>query len=339
MPGPGQTSGGGGSSAMMQMMLGVMQMKQQQKADDQRAAAEQVRNQQAGWQVISGIASKTVDPFRLRQLAKQGSQWGLGSEDDVLKTISEIQPDTETLKSFGAVQGIKQATGVPLATLSDTPESKILFGQAASRQLSGAGRGENAQSGYVADAAQTTPDMGAPQKTAAGNLMRSRWMTGGGLTETATDAAVSSIPDFNSVARKAFAMEHGFEMTAPQTSASQLGWAGLREQTQHNTVADANDATRAAAAGKAGGLGPQHLPDLFSTQQRMLAEMQSQTAALSPSDKLARLRSIRGINQTIREAGGYAPDFDENDALQKMHDPSAWDAFTKMITSKPSVRP
>lgn len=331
---PGQ---GGASSNVMQMMMGMMQLKQQEKEATQRAESENVRNQQAGWTLLTNVARRTTDPMRLTELAKQGEKWGLGKTSEILDTLTLVQPDEETVRSFGAVQGVKKATGVPMATLSSSPESDALFGAAAARVLGGSDRGSIAQSDYVANVAQTTPDLGTAARTAAGNVMRTRWMTGGGQADVAKDEALGKIPE--SVWQKGFAMEHGFEMTAPQKSASDLGWAGLRSDDAYKTGSLVNDATRAAAAGAKGGLEPHHLPDLFGTQQRLLSDMQTQLSALSPTDKLARLRTLRGINKTIRDAGGYAPDFDENDALKNMHDPSAWEGFKKMITSKPPMRP
>lgn len=333
---------GGGSNNMMQMMMGMMQLKQQQKEADQRAAAQQQQGEQAGWTLLSSIARRTTDPMMLTKLAAQGEKWGLGKASDILDTIGQIQPDEDTLRSFGAKQGVKAATGVPgMDTFGSTPESQRLFGEAASRVMSGENRGAAAGSSYIANAFDTTPDLPTDRKSAIGQVMRARTLTGQGLTENVADVATSGIPD--RVFQESFSMAHGFTPTWAQKSASDLGWAGLRSDDAYRTGQTAiglRDAdARRAAAGQAGQLDPKNLPDLFNTERQLLNDLQTNLTALSPSDKLHRLRTLRGISQSIRAAGGYSPDFDENEALQQMQGPNAVDYVRGFFQSRAPQRP
>lgn len=328
----------------LQTLLGIMQIKQQREEADQRAEAERQHNQQAGWQVISGIARRTADPMLLTKLASQGEAWGLGKASDILDTISKIQPDEDALRSFGAVQGAKAATGVPGDTFSSTPQSERLFSGAASRVFAGAGQGEVAGSQYTANLYDTTPDLNPTTRTAVGNVMRARTATGGaGLTDVASDVATGSggIPE--QAFRDAFSMAHGFTPTYAQKSASDLGWANLRSEDAYRSgqtaigMLDAQGRARNASA--QGQLEPKNLPDLFNTQRQLLNDLQTNLTSFTPADKLARLRSLRGLGQTIRASGGYAPDFDENEALQAMNSPGAWDTFVHFMNSKPAQHP
>lgn len=332
----------GGGNNMMQMMMGMMQLKQQQKEADQQAAARQQQGEQAGWTLISSIARRTTDPMMLTKLAAQGEKWGLGKASDILDTIGQIQPDEDTLRSFGAKQGLKAATGVPgMDTFGSSPESQRYFGEAASRVLTGENRGAGAASSYISGAFDTTPDLPTDRKSAVGQVMRARTLTGQGLTENVADVATSGIPD--RVFQESFSMAHGFTPTWAQKQASDQGWANYRSEDDYRigqTAIGLKDAdARKAAAGQAGQLDPKNLPDLFNTETRLLNDLQTNLTALSPSDKLHRLRTLRGISQSIRAAGGYSPDFDENEALRQMQGPGAMDYFNGFMQSRAFKRP
>lgn len=341
-PGSGNNPAAGGSG-MMPMMLAIMQMKQHKEEVDQVAEQNKINGQQAGWQLLTSIAQKTADPMMLTQLAAKGEQWGLGSRSEILDTLGKVQPDESTLRSFGAVQGMKAATGLPSDLFSVTPQSRRLTGGAAARVFAGAGAGQTASEDYVAQAVDTTPDLGATTKGALGSVMRSRFMTGGGLTEGVSDAAVAATPNFDTVARSAFSMAHGFTPTWEQAGHQAVAEGTLRSDNAYKTGETAigltEAATRAAAAKGSGALEPHHLPDLFSTQQRILQDMHTNLSTLSPNDLRQRLESLRGVNAAIRAAGGSAPDFDSEDALKKMHGPGFADMFSAYITSKVSKQP
>lgn len=329
------------SSNILQTLLGVMQLKQSQQAEADRAAEAQKSSEQQGWQLISSVARRTTDPMMLTKLAAQGERWGLGRASDILDVIGQIQPDEDTLRSYGAREGIKAATGVPGSSLNSTPQSQRLFGGAAARVLTGQDQGALAGSSYMSNVFDSTPDLPTNRRSAVGQVMRERTLTGQGLTENTSDIATSGIPD--KVFQDAFSMAHGFQPTWTQKSASDLGWAGLRSEDaarQGQTAIGLIDANgRAAGHAAQGQLEPKNLPDLFSTQRQLLNDLQTNIAALSPADKLARLRSLRGLGQTIRSAGGYAPDFDENQALQAMNSPDLWNRFQSYIMSKPAQHP
>lgn len=319
----------------LQTLLGIMQLKQQQQEADQRNEAEKTRNQQAGWQLLTGVARRTADPMMLSKLAAQGEKWGLGSASDILDVVSKIQPDEDALRSFGAVQGMKASTGVPGDTFSSTPQSDRLFGGAAARVLTGQDAGALAGSAYTSNLFDTTPDLPTDRRSAIGQVMRARTATGQGLTENRADVATSGIPD--RVFQDAFSMAHGFTPTWEQQDRSAQGWAGLRSEDAYRTgqtaigLAEAN--TRGKNAAAQGQLDPKNLPDLFSTQRQLLNDVQTNLTRLSQADIMARLHTLRGLNQAIRSAGGYAPDFDENDALNKMQGPSGIDYLKSFFQS------
>ena len=326
----------------MPIMLAVMQMKQHKEEADQVASQNKINGQQAGWTLLTSVAQKTADPMRLVELSKQGERWGLGASSDILDTLSKIQPDESTLRSFGAVQGMKKATGLP-SDLFDggTPASDRLTGAAAARVFGGSGEGQVASEHYVSNALDTTPDLGVPQKTAAGHVMRSRFLTGGGLTETASDVATSGIPE--SAFRSAFSMAHGFTPTWEQQGRQTVAEGTLRSENAYRTgetaIGMADAASRAAAAKNTGMLEPHNLPDLFSTQAKMLQDMHTNLTTLSPNDLRMRLNSLRGVNLAIKMAGGTASDFDPEEALKKMHDPGFWSMIGAAITSKAPKQP
>lgn len=278
------------------MLMGILQLKQQQKEAEQRNTLNTNQFRTQALDTFTNIVRNTADPSKSADLAVVGERLGLGSRDEVMRILNNIQPTQAATQSWVARGQLNNKLGLP-SDLNVTPEAAGTVNETMNRFLSGMTSGETAGSGYTSELFKTA---GAPTAQNAGDFIQ-MFLNHQTPGTAAVDRAVSNLPPEQ--LGKAAQIQTGLEMNAGQAGNLRLGSESLRFQVKDSMIKNAIDQARiymAKGAGQGGQISTNDLPGLYNTQHQLMDFLQKNKGSMSDVEAQDYINTLNGVNQLIK---------------------------------------